>query len=89
MIYVEQPLFAAIPLILLAWQVLLYLLRRRVRLSATVDILLTGVGLLGHAVAITVILLGGGTLSDALLTVLFSGALALALSPKPTKEDKR
>lgn len=89
MIYVEQPLFAAIPLVLLAWQVLLYLLRRRVRLSATVDILLTGIGLLGHAVAITVLLLGGGTLSDALLTVLCSSALALALSPKPTKEDER
>lgn len=89
MIYVEQPVFALIPLFLLLWQVAVYALRKHVPFSALFDTLLTGVGAVGHAVAIAVILLSGGTLSDALLLVLCTGALALALSPKPTKEEKR
>ncbi len=89
MIYVERPVFALAPLVLLLWQAVLYVLCKRGRCSALVDTLLTGVGAVGHAVAIAVILLAGGTLSDVLLLVLFSGALALALSPKPTKEEKQ
>lgn len=87
MIYVERPVFALFPLLLLLWQVGLYVLRKHVRCSALVDTLLTGIGVVGHAVAITVILLSGGALSDVLLLVLGSGALALTLSPKPAKEE--
>ncbi len=94
MIYVERPVFALFPLVLLLWQAVLYVLRKHVRHSALVDTLLTGVGAVGHAVAIAVILLSGGALTDVLLLVLGSGALTLALSPKPpaadkTKEEKR
>lgn len=88
MIYVDQPVFALFPLVLLLWQIGLYVLRKHGRCSALVDMLLTGVGAVGHAVAITAILLAGGALADVLLLVLGSGALALALSPKPTKEEK-
>lgn len=89
MIYIERPVFALFPLLLLLWQVVLYVLRKHGRCSALVDTLLTGVGAVGHAVAITTILLSGGALADVLLLVLCSGALALALSPKPTKEEKQ
>ena len=94
MIYIERPAFAVFPLVLLVWQVLLYVLRKHALFSTVVGICLTGIGAVGHAVAITVILLSGGSLSDVLLLVLGSGALALALSPPPqaegeTKEEKR
>ncbi len=88
MIYVERPVFALFPLALLLWQVLVFVLRKHVRFPSLVDTLLTGVGLVGHAAAVSVILLGGGALSDALLLVLGSGTLALALSPKPLTADE-
>jgi hypothetical protein len=88
LIYISKPLFILFPLFLVAWQVFLYFLKKKTTLSSLAEIILSGVGVVGHAVAITVILLGGGTLSDALVLVLLSGAVSLALSPKQAKEEE-
>jgi len=85
MIYCEQPLFVLCPILLLLWQGFTYWLKKQKRVSSLVDTVLTGVGAVGHAVAITLILLGDGTLSDVLLLVLLSGTVALWLSPTPNK----
>ncbi len=87
MVYYEQPAFVLFPILLLSWQVFCYWLRKELPLSALVDVALTGIGVVGHAVAISVILLNDGTLSDVLLLALLSGALSLFLSPKPNQTD--
>ena len=90
MIYFEQPLFVLFPLLLLALQIFTFLLNKKRKPSALLNTILADIGVLGHAVAITLILLFGGTLSDVLVLVLLSGGLSLALSPNPNgkEEDK-
>lgn len=88
LIYISKPLFVLFPLLLTAWQVFLFFIKKNRSLSALLEIMLASIGVVGHAVAITVILLYGGTLSDALVLVLLSGAVALALSPKQEKEEE-
>lgn len=83
MIYCEQPLFVLCPILLLLWQIFTYWLKKQKQISSLADTALTGVGAVGHAVAIALILLCDGTLSDVLLLVLFSGTVALLLSPTP------
>ncbi|MBO5020998.1 MAG: hypothetical protein J6D52_10080 [Clostridia bacterium] len=85
MVYFERPVFVLFPILLLLWQLLTYWLNKKTQISPLTDIVLTSIGVIGHAAAITVILLGGGTLSDALLLVLLSGSLSMFLSPKPNK----
>lgn len=85
MIYCEQPVFVLCPILLLFWQIITYWLNKKRKISPLADTVLTGIGAVGHAAAITVILLSDGTLSDALLLVLLSGTLSLLLSPKPNK----
>lgn len=85
MIYCEQPIFALFPILLLLWQIFTYWLKRKKQISSPLDITLTGIGVVGHTTAISVILLNNGTLSDVLLLVLLSGAFSLLLSPKPNK----
>ena len=87
-IYISKPLFVLFVLLLVAWQIFLYFLKKKTTLSSLVEIILTGIGVLAHAVAITVILLFGGTLSDALVLVLLSGAVSLALSPTPRHKEE-
>lgn len=87
MVYYEQPVLLLFPILLLLWQVFGFLLKKKVQLSPLADIALAGVGVVGHAVAISVVFLSGGTLSDTLLLVLLSGTLSLALSPKPNTAD--
>ena len=84
MIYVERPLFAVLPLVLALWQVAVYAFGKRKPLTGIFAFVGVGVAVVGHAAAITVILLMGGTLSDALLLVLFSGVVSLVLSEIPT-----
>ena len=88
LIYIAKPLFVLFPLLLVAWQVFLFLLRKKNTLSSLTEVILTGIGALGHAAAITVILLYSGTLSDVLVLVLLSGAVSLLLSPTPNKEEE-
>ena len=85
MIYCEQPVFVLFPVLLTVFQIVLVWLDRKKRVSSTVHAVLTGICLVGHAAAIAVILLYGGTLSDVLLLVLLSGTVALCLSPTPNK----
>ncbi len=87
MIYCEQPVFVLCPILLLAWQIATYWLKKNRRISPLADTVLTGIGAVGHAAAVTAILLGDGTLSDVLLLVLLSGTLSLLLSPKPKTEE--
>lgn len=88
LIYIAKPLFVLFPLLLVAWQVFLFLLRKKNTLSSLTEVILTGIGALAHAAAITVILLYSGTLSDVLVLVLLSGAVSLLLSPTPNKEEE-
>lgn len=88
LIYISKPLFVLFPLLLVAWQIFLVFLKKKATLSSLVEIILTIIGVLAHAVAITVILLFGGTLSDALVLVLLSGAVSLALSPTPKPKEE-
>lgn len=81
LVYFEHPMFILFPTTLLAWQFFLYFLKKKTALSQIMEILLTGIGAVGHAVAITIILLFGGTLSDVLVLVLLSSVLSLLLSP--------
>jgi len=85
MIYFEQPIFVLFPILLLFWQICIFWLKKKNKISPLADILLASIGVVGHAVAISVIFLNAGSLSDALLLVLLSGALSLFLSPKPNK----
>ncbi len=88
MIYFEQPLFVLFPVLLLALQIFTFLLNKKRKLSALLNTILAGIGVLGHAVAITLILLFGGTLSDVLVLVLLTGALSLVLSPNPKEKGE-
>ena len=89
MLYYKQPIFLLFPIALLSWQIVVCCLKKKKSFSSAIDLILSGAGVTAHAAAITVILMNSGTLSDALLLVLLSGALSLFLSPKPNvKEDK-
>lgn len=92
LVYLEKPILILFPVILLAWQFLVYLLSKKKKFSFFVNALLIGVSTVGHAIAITVILMSGGTLSDALILVLLSGTFSLILSEKvgnaSSKADK-
>ena len=88
MIYFEHPLFVLFPILLLSLQVLSFLLKKKRQISPTLDTVLAGIGVVGHAVAITVILLNGGTLSDVLVLVLLTGALSLLLSPTQKEKEE-
>ena len=89
MIYCEQPIFVLFPILLLLWQIFTYWLKRKKQISSPLDITLTGIGVVGHTTAISVILLNNGTLSDVLLLVLLSGAFSLLLSPQPNKTSSK
>lgn len=88
MIYFEKPIFLLFPILLSFWQIFVYFLKKKRQVSSFLNILLTSISVVGHAVAISVILLNDGTLSDALLLVLVSGALSLILSQKPNESTK-
>lgn len=92
MVYFERPIFVLLPIVLLAWKLFYFFIKKKKELSPFIDTILVSIGVVGHAAAITIILLGGGTLSDALVLVLLSCALSLILSPKETtisKEGKK
>lgn len=82
MLYIEKPIFILLPIILSAWQILVYFINKKIKLSDLVNLILNGFAVVGHAVAIFVIFMSGGDLYDALAIVLLSGALSLLLSPK-------
>ena len=82
MLFYKQPIYLLFPIILLLWQLFTYFLNKKINLSGFAKTAITAIGVIGHVVAITVILLNG-TLSDALLLVLLSTALSLFLSPNP------
>jgi hypothetical protein len=82
MLYIEKPIFILLPIILSAWQILVYFINKKINLSDLVNLILNGIAVVGHAVAIFVIFMSGGDLYDALAIVLLSGALSLLLSPK-------
>lgn len=82
MLYIEKPIFILLPIILSAWQILVYFINKKIKLSDLVNLILNGIAVVGHAVAIFVIFMSGGDLYDALAIVLLSGALSLLLSPK-------
>lgn len=82
MLYIEKPIFILLPIILSAWQILVYFINKKIKLSDLVNLILNGIAVVGHAVAIFVIFMSGGDLYDALVIVLLSGALSLLLSPK-------
>lgn len=82
MLYIEKPIFILLPIILSAWQILVYFISKKIKLSDLVNLILNGIAVVGHAVAIFVIFMSGGDLYDALAIVLLSGALSLLLSPK-------
>jgi ABC-type enterobactin transport system permease subunit len=88
MIYFEQPLFVLFPVFLIFWQLFLYFLNKKTTVAPIPQIILTGIGVVAHAVAITVILLFGGTLSDVLVLVLLTGSLSLVLSPNPKEKGE-
>ena len=88
MIYFEQPIFVLFPVFLIAWQLFLYFLNKKTAVAPIPQIILTGIGVVAHTVAITVILLFGGTLSDVLVLVLLTGALSLVLSPNPKEKGE-
>lgn len=85
MVYYNQPVFLLFPILLIFWQFFVYWLKKKIQISPLADTILASIGVVGHAAAITVILLNGGTLSDALILVLLSGTVSLFLSPKPNK----
>lgn len=82
MLYIEKPIFILLPIILSAWQILVYFINKKINLSDLVNLILNGIAVVGHAVAIFLIFMSGGDLYDALAIVLLSGALSLLLSPK-------
>ena len=82
MLYIEKPIFILLPIILSAWQILVYFINKKINLSDLVNLILNGIAVVGHSVAIFVIFMSGGDLYDALAIVLLSGALSLLLSPK-------
>ena len=88
MLYYEQPIFALFPIILSLWQILVYFLNKKMQFSSISNLILSGITVVAHAISITVVLMNNGTLYDALLLVLLSGAISLFLSPKPNKTDK-
>lgn len=88
MLYYEQPVFVLLPMILLFWQIFVYFLKKKIHTLPFVELLFSGIGVVGHAVAISVILMNDGSLSDALLLVLLSGTVSLFLSPKANSTNK-
>jgi hypothetical protein len=88
MLYIEKPIFILLPIILSAWQILVYFINKKIKLSDLVNLILNGIAVVGHAVAIFVIFMSGGDLYDALAIVLLSGALSLLLSPKASAVGK-
>ena len=87
--YLKQPLFLLLPVLLLLFQVIIYLLSKKDVVSLAVNKLLNYLCVAAHAAAISLILLLGGRLYDALILVLASALLSLFLSPKPNKTEKR
>lgn len=89
MLYYKQPIFLLFPIVLLSWQIIVYFLKKKKNFSSTIDLVLSGIGVVGHAAAITIIFINDGTLSDALLLVLLSSMLSLFLSPKPNITEEK
>lgn len=87
-IYLKQPIFLLLPILLSLFQIIIYFLSRNDVVSPFVNKMLTYVCVAAHAAAISLILLLGGTLYDALILVLISALLSLLLSPEPDKSDK-
>ena len=79
-IYFTKPILLLIPLIILILHVLAWKLKS--------PLWLTAVNAAVHAVGISLILLQGGDMTDALVLVLVSGFAALLLSPLPKKNEK-
>ena len=89
MLYYEQPVFILFPVVLLVWQLAVYFLKKKLRISLIADILLTALTVVAHAIIITVIFINEGTLSDALALVLLSGVFSLLLSPKHNATENK
>lgn len=81
-LYYEQPIFLLFPIVLSLWQILAYILKNKIHFVSFCNLIFSGISVIGHAAAITVILMNGGTLYDALLLCLLSGVISLFLSPK-------
>lgn len=79
-IFLTKPVLLLIPIIILALHVLSWKLKS--------PLWLTAVNAVVHAAGISVILLFGGEMADALVLVLISGFAALLLSPLPAKKEK-
>ena len=88
MIYLKQPFFLLLPILLSLFQIIIYFLSKKGTVSPFIKKLLTYACVAAHAVAISLTLLLGGTLYDALILVLISALLSLLLSPEPDKSDK-
>lgn len=89
MLYYEKPIFILLPIIFLLWQTLVYILNKKTNIAPNVNLIFSGIGVVGHAVAIFVIFMNNGSLLDALLLVLLSGAFALFLSPKVNTHENK
>ncbi len=92
MVYFEKPVFVLFPILLLAWQILVYFINKKLKISNFINLIFNGIGVVAHAVAIFVLFMNGGDLYDVLVLVLLSSALSLFLSPKASavinKTDK-
>jgi len=92
MIYLEKPVLLLLPVLLLFWQILSHFLIPKLSAIRFAESVCTGIGILAHAVSITILLFAGSSLQDVLILVLLSGTVTLALCPKPEtgtdKEDK-
>ena len=89
-LYYEQPVFLLFPIVLSLWQILAYILKKKIHFVGFCNLIFSGISVIGHAAAITIIFINGGTLYDALLLVLLSSVISLFLSPKEnqSKADK-
>ena len=82
MLYYEQPVFVLFPILLSVWQIAVYFIKKKIHFSYLGDLIVSCICVVGHAAAITVILMNGGTFYHTLLLVLLSGVISLFLSPK-------
>ena len=89
MLYFEKPIFILLPVLLLVWQLAVYLLKKKLKMSLIADFLLTAFTVVAHAASITVIFINEGALSDALALVLLSGVFSLLFSPKHNATENK
>ncbi len=86
-IYFEKPILLVIPIVLLIWQAVSHFIFKKSG-TKTLTHILSGVNAALHAIGLSIIMISGGTLEDALVLVLASGLLTIALCPVPASETE-